>query len=844
MPAMKQCPQCGKYVPTDRTYCMNCGVTLGIRCPNCRAVLPVGTKVCTECGHSFVQKKKLFRFPLWDQMKKHPRPVLGVSVLLLTVFMLVAAALPAVPVRVLMQDIPVSDSDVTGYELMLYFLSAKPDSISSLLANRHFKDVATTLQVLFFGEGVVLLVVLCGLILAVCLLACNYKKLSRVTAKRAFAPLGVVFGGAAGLFALSLVTSRVVRDALLESFSDNRFSLKVFPLWPLLLLIFSAVVFAVQTLLYVGVLRHNEPEREELSLTRILSVPLSLTGRGLRAVRRRFRKKSKQEKEAEEPSFAVTPRFSTYFILLGISLVFTQALLSKISNIFFWFVFLLPPVLIIYVTLAKHALEVKMVSATATTEKNTPYTYEFHIDNRSVLALPFVEAKVSIPQSNSVRCSRRIVRLSLAPMTGYCMKNTVSFRFRGTYDIGVECFYVYDFFRLFRARVEVENMTTVYVLPRRLSLDETLAQAISDSTTRTVRSPLVVDKLEVSDIRDYQNGDPLKSIHWKLSSKSENFVVKDYNTGTANQTVVFCDMAPHFPDEPPSKKEEAAKAAPLQKKKNRAERRAEHRAKRRAEIAARKETIHAESSRVAKARRARERQNEDIHALSAEELQERLDRRAAAANILGADKARQAATSEAVDAPEIIEVANEAVNVHELARPIHYEDMNEYLADGVVELTIAMVLAELRQGHEVLLLWFDRRSASGVFAYPLRGIDEFESIYYLFATAPLCDTAKDRKVTSLTAMASHMQSAKQLFVVSTLDTEMMSDLTALPGVSDASSFGSTEVVLYNPEERFKYSMERLSYLDGCREQLSANGISLTAGSFNIARPAQSTEGGK
>ena len=183
-------------------------------------------------------------------------------------------------------------------------------------------------------------------------------------------------------------------------------------------------------------------------------------------------------------------------------------------------------------------------------------------------------------------------------------------------------------------------------------------------------------------------------------------------------------------------------------------------------------------------------------------------------------------------------VSAETVDVHELAKPAFYEDMNEYLADGVVELTIASVLAELRQGHEVLLTWFDRRSDTGVFCYPLRGVDEFENIYHLFATAPLC--APERKVTALTAMVSDIQSAKQTFVVSTMDTAMLADLAALPGVSDAGSFGSAEVVLYNPEERFRYPRDRANYLEGCREQLASGGLTLTAGSFNVIQP----EGGK
>ena len=59
-------------------------------------------------------------------------------------------------------------------------------------------------------------------------------------------------------------------------------------------------------------------------------------------------------------------------------------------------------------------------------------------------------------------------------------------------------------------------------------------------------------------------------------------------------------------------------------------------------------------------------------------------------------------------------------------------------------------------------------------------------------------------------------------------------------MSDAGSFGSAEVALYNPEERFRYPGERALYLEGCREQLATSGLSLTAGGL----PVNPTEGGK
>ncbi len=825
MEPMKQCPQCGKYVAADRTYCLNCGVTLGIRCPDCRAVLPVGSKTCTACGHSFVKKKKGLTLPFWTWMTTHARPLLVAAIALLLIATLVGAAFPAVRLLVREEGLPFIEHSISGYRLMQYFLGAHPEGTEALLGMSDVADARARLQALMFGEGLGWLLMVVGLAFALCLLLPNVQRLGRHTARRLYVPLGITLGGAALLFGLTPIVSRLLTHAMSRytDLPDGGYTVDVATRAPLLVLVAAVVVFALHIVLHVGVFRRHE-STEELTLGQILSVPLGFVARFLRAILRRLRRKKSSEDDREEPSLTVTPRFSSYLVLFVVSLVFTQALLSKISHIFFWFVFLLPIVLCLYVLLARNALSVSMLSDSVTTEKNTPYTYEFRIDNHSPLALPFIEARVSLPQSNSVRCTERTVRLSMAPLTSYHMKNTVSFRFRGTYDIGVRCFYIYDFFRLFRARVDIENMTAVYVLPRRLTLDETLAQAISDSTARTVRSPLVVDKLEVSDIRDYQNGDSLKSIHWKLSSKSENFIVKDYNTGTSNQTVVFCDLTPHFPDEPPGKPDadgkDEAKACPN----SRAERRAAKKAARRAD----RDRVRAEADRRAKGKRVRE--NRDTHAISDEALQARLDQRAAAAKQLDERAGTAKKTAPTVDAaaPTV-----EAVDVHELASPACYDDMNEYLADGVVELTIASVLAELRQGHEVLLLWFDRRSDAGVFSYPLRGVDEFENIYHLFATAPLC--APDRHVTSLSAMVSDIQSAKQLFVISALDTAMLTDLTELPGISDAGSFGSAEVVLYEPEDRFAHPRERTAYLDGCREQLAACGLSLTAGDFHVAR---------
>ena len=343
MAQMKQCPQCGKYVAADRTYCMNCGVTLGIRCPECRAVMPVGAKTCTDCGHSFVKKKKAFAFPLWDWMKKNAKPlVVGLTALCL-LLTLVLAAFPGVALSVMVEETPLIDHTASGYGLMGYFIGGHPEGLTALLEMTELKADAAVLKTLFFLEGLGWLALLFGLLFSALLLIPNYKRFGKATARRLYAPLGVALGGAALAFGLTPAVSSILLDGMTKyvELAEDGYAVSVSTPMPLVLLIAVAVIGAVHALLHISVFS-KEAYEDERSITWLLSVPVGAIGRLIHRIVRKLRKKAgKQVSDRDEPAFTVTPRFSSYIILFIVSLVFTQALLSKVSNIFFWFIFLL-----------------------------------------------------------------------------------------------------------------------------------------------------------------------------------------------------------------------------------------------------------------------------------------------------------------------------------------------------------------------------------------------------------------------------------------------------------------------------------------------------------------------
>lgn len=515
---------------------------------------------------------------------------------------------------------------------------------------------------------------------------------------------------------------------------------------------------------------------------------------------------------------SLTWRGWIYLTVFVFALAFTQILQSKSSNIFFWFTVLLPFGDLAYALGALGSLRAYTVSESATVNKYESYIYELRFINESILPYPFVDAIVYLPQSNSVRCSERVLKISMAPLVKYTVKHGVKFRYRGTYELGIRCLYAYDFFRIFRIRIDIDSVSPVSVLPRRLYMESSDLHSVSDSADKTKKSPYTFDKLEVSDIREYRPGDGLKSVHWKLSSKSDELMVKDYNTGVTKITYVFCDMSARYPNFEPQEAKNTRK-----KLLDAAE--AENRLKAEEDARARRE-----------ARRKRKKKiNKDtaVKEISDEELDEFTKRRSSIANdgaydLHVASKKREETLLEHADqtVSEGASRAADSLAAQILSSAEDYEDINELCADGVVEIACAAVLRELREGNTCCLVWFDSRAVEGAFGYIFETLEDFEGTFKRFATAPLAK--RSEFVTRLTTMVSDTQGLKQIFVTSAIDPEAIEAFCEMSKRSvDTLNFGSTEIMFYEPEGKFAFPSERRLYIENCREELSENGLKLS-----------------
>ncbi len=545
----------------------------------------------------------------------------------------------------------------------------------------------------------------------------------------------------------------------------------------------------------------------------------------------------------KKPLVKFTRSAVVYACLLVFALIFTQALRAKASAMLFWFLVLLPIVSVLYVLVGKALIRIYVGSDITKVEKLQPVEYELRIINASPFAYPFIEAIISVPQPDGVRCTEQSLTMSLAPMGSYIVNHTTSFKYRGTYEIGVRCLYISDFLGLFSIRLDVDIYNNVLVFPRKLDMNMKMATSATDIPNDSAKLVFSTEKAEIGNIREYVPGDSLKSIHWNLSSKSPGgtLMVKDFNTNTSQSVYVLCDFSRAIPPEVFEDEE-----ARLAREKAEREVKRKPKAKNVKLKAAKpdKETLAAEKAERKKLNRAKKGLSGSALSDAAliDDLIDAADNKVAPKEkkerkpLFGKKKA--AVTEEQKSAEALAEEAIAAekkrrdedtkaqLAIGGIIKPEFAPDMDEFCADGVVEMAMAATLNELRNGNNVTLIWNDSRSDSGIIAVELTCPEDFDSIYSVFSTAPAAP--ENTSISDLLLLIGESLNVTIRICTSNIDPLSLNHYSAIPGFFGGAGTGCVaELLVFNPEDRYEDIKIRREYVEMCRLRLAQDGVDLT-----------------
>lgn len=110
--------------------------------------------------------------------------------------------------------------------------------------------------------------------------------------------------------------------------------------------------------------------------------------------------------------------------------------------------------------------------------------------------------------------------------------------------IVAECkgFYMYDYMGMYKTGViKADNSDECYVFPydEQIIISNGLGQEDEEEGERDVKGE---DVSEVADIREFRPGDRMSRIHWKITTKCDEIMVKEYELEYGNKMVVGFDL--------------------------------------------------------------------------------------------------------------------------------------------------------------------------------------------------------------------------------------------------------------------------------------------------------------
>lgn len=112
----------------------------------------------------------------------------------------------------------------------------------------------------------------------------------------------------------------------------------------------------------------------------------------------------------------------------------------------------------------------------------------------------------------------------------------------GVYHVGIQSVRVTDIFQLFTLKRRMDgSLISLEVQPRVVKLPA--MELRSGDSEPTIITRATEDTASPSDVRIYQLGDPMKKIHWKLSLRKRELLVKTYEESSRPDTLILPDLS-------------------------------------------------------------------------------------------------------------------------------------------------------------------------------------------------------------------------------------------------------------------------------------------------------------
>ena len=230
-----------------------------------------------------------------------------------------------------------------------------------------------------------------------------------------------------------------------------------------------------------------------------------------------------------------------YLSLLIITFTFVYYYGGKVPNMLFYTVLVLPIVSYIYMLIGYFMLKYEQSLDNDLIFKGDKVTFTVNITNRSFFILPYISISF-LNDKGGVIQKHKINNISLQPFSKREVSIDYIYKYRGDFKLGVSTIEVQDFLGIFKFTLKNKTPLYITVYPQIIDIDEFYLSSgyLSDNVSSIGGGQEDISTIE--EINKYNYGDSLRKIHWKLTAKTNELMIREYEKVGSRSAILILDL--------------------------------------------------------------------------------------------------------------------------------------------------------------------------------------------------------------------------------------------------------------------------------------------------------------
>lgn len=197
---------------------------------------------------------------------------------------------------------------------------------------------------------------------------------------------------------------------------------------------------------------------------------------------------------------------------------------------------------LIYLLLLRRQLHWAGTGDSTTCERGEKREFGISVVNNGFLVIPSLTARLILKSSIGGLDGVTEAVLSLAPHEKRKLGLDIAFVHLGTYEVSVKNVQLRGLLGIFPLMIAGEGVHRVEVLPHRWHIQKLpVSEQVHTEDSRSHMTSRM-DGLDYTGVREYEQGDPIKNIHWKLSAHTSSYMTKQRETFGSTGLSIILDL--------------------------------------------------------------------------------------------------------------------------------------------------------------------------------------------------------------------------------------------------------------------------------------------------------------